>query len=221
MPTHEYAGPEDRIHQLRPAKMWDQHGRKYAATLEKKTGTPVAQGPRPDGWRAPWIPSQEWFRYGEDEQNPMRFRIDYDGLLADRIASHEGYQAQWDAWASANGWDPKDPEFAGRIIAKVGKRPLPVEPILAAMAGNKYILGLTDKVDTRLLPFLNEKPRYHRAAKLQALKDQADWSFDPDDEMEQRMDVDEDFDRDGVGGQRQKVVPVRPKKSKTPDGAAA
>lgn len=205
---HEYAGPEDRIHKLRPAKMFDQHGRRYSALLDKSNGTPVGQGPRPDGWRAPWMPGQEWFRYHEDESNPMRFRIDYDGMLNDRIAAHEQYEREWTDFAVVNGWDPKDPDIAGRIIAKVGKRPLPLEIIVAAMQGNRYVLGLTETVDERVVPFLRMKPKYQRIEKK--LERIAGMNFaDHDEELEDRMDLQEAHDPDDTPRGR---VPVKPKR---------
>lgn len=184
----EYAGADDRIHKLRPAKMTDHHGRRFAATLDKSNMTPVGQGPRPDGWRAPWMPGQEWFRYHEDEENPLRFRIDYQGMLAERVRAHEQYRAEWEAFAVSNGWDPADESVAGRIIAKVGKKPLPVELIVAAMQGNKYILGLTDVVDSRVVPFLNQRPRYTRQAKLAAVVASMDFADHDDEESEPEED---------------------------------
>lgn len=220
MPKHEFAGPDDRIHKIRSAKMWDQHNRRHAAVLDKSNGIPVGRGPNPDGWRAPWMPGQEWYRYLEDDTNPMRFRIDYEGLLNERVAAHERYDAEWEAFATSNGWDPKDPDVAGRIIAKVGMRPLPIELIVAAMQGNKYILGLTDVVDKRIVPFLNQKPIYKRVAKRQEMLAKMDFAdHDGDEDLEARMDLDESIDRENVGGQRQKVVPVKPKKQ--PKGVAA
>lgn len=213
MPKHEFAGPDDRIHKIRSAKMWDQHGRRFAAVLDMSNGIPVGRGPNPDGWRAPWMPGQEWFRYLEDESNPLRFRIDYEGLLVQYMAAHEQYDADWEAFATSNGWDPKDPDVAGRIIAKVGQRPQPIELIVAAMQGNKYILGLTTKVDERVVPFLKQRPVYKRQAKRAEKLAGMDFAdHDADEDLERRMDLDETIDTENVGGQRQKVVPVKPKR---------
>jgi hypothetical protein len=215
---HEYAGADDRIHRIRPAKMYDNHGRRFAATLDKSNATPIGQGPRPDGWSAPWMPGQEWFRYHEDDEHPNRFRIDYEGMLADRIKAHDDYDQAFMAEAVKRGWDAKDPDKAGQITAIIGKRPLPIELIVAAMQGNKYVLGLTTKVDSRITPFLNQKPIYRREARKQAVLASMDFAdHDEDEAFEERMDLQEKYQPDA---EPMAPRPVRRKKAPSVPEAA-
>lgn len=217
----EYAGPDDRLHKIRPAKMWDHHGRRYGAVLDKSNGIPIGRGPRPDGWRAPWMPGQEWFRYHEDETNPMKFRIDYESMLESSMAAHEAYDRQWTDYAVGNGWDPKDEAMIGRIVAKIGPRPLPFELIVAAMQGNKYILGLTEKVDKRVEPFLRMRPKYTRTAKKQEILSGLDFTdHDDDEDLEERMDLQEQHDPEDTPRGRVPVKSKRQKKAPEPDLAA-
>lgn len=213
--SHDYAGPEDRIHKVRAARFYDQHDRKFSATVDKKNGSPIGNGPQPSGWRPPWMPTQEWFRYFEQD-DPTRFRIDYDAMLQDRIAAHEQYDREWNDFAVAQGWDPKDEDKAGRIIAKVGKRPQPIELVVAAMQGNKYILGLTAKVDERIVPFLRQRPVYQRAAKKQEVLASMDFTdHDDDEDLEERMDLQEQFDPEATPRGVVKNKGGRPKRTVT------
>jgi hypothetical protein len=172
--------------------MRDQHGRLFQCVVDTRTGTPIGNGPQPLGWRAPWIPSQEWARYSADD--PFTFRWDYDGMLADRIAAHEVYEQQYTDFCTRHGWDPADPAKQGQVVSVIGVRPQPIELIVAAMQGNKYLLGLTPTVDTRVLPFLKMRPTYQRQAKKDArLAAMPDFS-DPPEGVDEYGDLEEATD---------------------------
>jgi hypothetical protein len=212
------AGPDDQSHSRRYTKMRDQHGRLWGCEIDIRTGTPVGHGPRPVGWKAPWLPSQEWFRYNPRGDNPNLFRIDYDSMVADRVAAHDAYDAAFTQYAVAHGWDPNDSSKRGVIESVVGKRPLPIEVIKAAMQGNKYVLGLTDVVDTRVVPFLRKKEN-KQERKLAAMPDFTDQ--DTDEELEARMDLQDQFQPDDEPRDRAPIKTAKRPKAKTPSVPAA
>ena len=136
----------------RPGTCYDQHHRPYAANFCKRSGFPVGLI-SPKGWRAPWMPDQTFFVFREDE--PTRFEINYRALLEQRLADHEQWASEFRQSALLRGWNPDDPEKQANIMEIIGQKPLPIEPIVAAMQGNAWILGQSATVDPRLEPFLN------------------------------------------------------------------
>ena len=201
----------------RQGTLKDQHGRIYSASIDKKSGYPV--GPiQPKGWTAPFYVGQDSYKF-EDENDVTRFRIDYETLLLDRTKAHEAWAAAYRKEALDRGWDPNDETKRASILHEVGPQPHPVEPIVACMQGNKWILGLTDKVDERLRPFVKQKQ--DRLQKAIASMDFTDEpmpleDMEPEDEVDPFEDVlaslEEEADPDALGGKR---VPVKPtKKSK-------
>ncbi|HUR55045.1 MAG TPA: hypothetical protein VMZ71_13010 [Gemmataceae bacterium] len=178
---------------IRHTKMRDQHDRLYGVTIDTRTGTPIGMGPKPLGWKAPWMLSQEWARYDRDD--PMRFTWDYEGALNDRIAAHELYDQQYEDFCTKRGWDPTDESKKGQVTSVIGVRPQPIELIVAAMQGNKYILGQTTVVDERVVPFLKMRPKYQRQAKKEArLASLPDFS-DPPDGVDEYGDLEEQVDK--------------------------
>lgn len=192
----------------RPGRWTDQHGRKWHASVDIRSGGAV--GPiQPLGWRAPWMPDQTFFRFSDEEHTQMT--IDYQQMLDERLAAHESWSTEFRSAALKRGWSPDDEEKRNSLIELVGPMPHPVEPILAAMQGNKWILGLTQVVDKRLEPFIPKKVT--RTEK--ALAD-VDYSFDPEsdslkDNLEELMDIEESVDPDATPRGR---VPVKPRKPK-------
>jgi hypothetical protein len=194
----------------RPGRWTDQHGRKWHASVDKRSGGAV--GPiQPLGWRAPWVPDQTYFRFSEDDHTKMT--IDYQSMLDSRLAAHEAWDNEFRSAALKRGWEPSDHEKRNSLIELVGPKPHPVEPILAAMQGNKWILGQTQTVDPRLEGFIPKKvTRTERA--LNAV----DYSFDPDaqpeslkDDLETLMDIEEAVDPEATPKGR---VPMKPKGKK-------
>lgn len=215
---------QDQANTRRPGTFYDDHtsqrfpkGRPWFSNIDKRSGAPVGLM-RPKGWSAPWLPDPTSFKYSEDE--PNRFTIDYESILNERLSDHAAYQTMKEAAAVARGWDPTLPEKQAVLEALVGKPPLPVEPIAAAMQGNSWMLGLTDRVDPRLEPFVRKETRRQKMLKslpdfsdsLSAIETQAaeveaeptDW----DDELDKLLDVEEQVDPQATGGKK-----VNPKKT--------
>lgn len=200
----------------RPGKLTDQHGRKWSASIDKKSGFPVGVI-QPNGWRAPWHPNQGHFLFSED--NPTTFTIDYPTLIDQRLKAHEEWAAQYRQAALVRGWDPEDKAKAANVTELVGTKPLPIEPIVACVQGNKWMLGLTDKVDPRLVPFVRKRSdRISRAIEAMDFSEVEDFSpeeepigasgiledQEPDygDELDKLLDLEEDADPVGIGGKR-------------------
>lgn len=215
----------DQTSSRRPGVLYDQHvserfpkGRPWSASIDKKSGYPVGLI-QPKGWRAPWMPDTSTFKYSDEE--PNRFTIPYEEILNSRLQSHVEYNTMKEQAAVARGWDPSLPEKQAVLESLIGKPPLAVEPIAAAMQGNKYMLGLTDKVDPRLEVFVRKETRTEKLLKgLPDFRDieeaepigasgiLEDQEPDFEDELDKLLDLEEEADPVAVGGKR---VPVKTK----------
>ena len=210
----------DQASTRRPGTIYDQHvsaqfpkGRPWDASIDKKSGYPTGSI-SPKGWKAPWLPPITSFKFSEEEVN--RFVIDYDALLNERIEAHADYQTQKEQSAVSRGWDPNSEEKQAVLESLIGKPPLPIEPIVAAMQGNSWMLGLTDKVDPRLEPFVRKLTRKQKM--MAGLPDFSDEPIgvsgiledqEPDfrDELDRLLDLEEDADPASTGGKRVAVKP--------------
>jgi hypothetical protein len=192
----------------RPQMLTDQHGRKWFADIETRSGYPV--GPIRNRFDAPWLPDQAALRMTRDE--PTRITIDYDWMLSQRQEAHADYHQRAVEEAASRQWPvPALGEpYRRELQMIVGKPPRPIEPIVAAMQGNKWILGLTTVVDERLTPFI-EMPNAAREEMLRSLPDFRDKDLDP------YGDLEEEVDPDAIGGRR--VNPSRKHRQKREDAA--
>lgn len=193
----------------RPGTFTDQHGRVWSAPVEKSTGYPVG-AIKPRGWRAPWIPPQgpEVFVFSKD--NPTVFTINYEFLLSQRVKDLEEKLAERQSAAVVRGWDPSDPEKQEALDKITGpmeglNRP---EIIAACIQGDKWILGLTEVVNPKVAQYLPKKQS--RVQKI--MSQMPDFSVPDEDAAERYMDLEEEHDAEGVGSQRQAVVPMKPKR---------
>ena len=216
----------DQASTRRPGTIYDQHvsarfpkGRPWSADIDKKSGYPVGLV-SPKGWRAPWFPDTSTFKYSEDE--PNRFTIPYEEILNERLQAHAEYQTMKEQSAVSRGWDPSSEEKQAVLESLIGKPPLPIEPIVAAMQGNAWMLGLTDKVDHRLEPFVRKLTRKQKM--MAGLPDFSDEPIgvsgiledqEPDfrDELDRLLDLEEDADPVAVGGKRVAVKQTRKPKA--------
>jgi hypothetical protein len=180
----------------RPATLTDQHGREWFAEMDLKSGFPVGlvrlRHRTPKGNGVPWKPEQGYLVF--TRHDPHKVRIDYDTMLAERLAAHDAYHKQAIREANARGWEvPQEGgPYAPQILELIGSPPHPWQPIKAAMDGNSYILGFTDVVDSRLEPFVRKETRVEKLVK--GLPSFADEGADPippeqedDDEEQERI----------------------------------
>lgn len=148
----------------------DQHGRVWLGVTE--LGRDFYNRPRivPVGSFQPqfttpydFLPDQKYLVF--DGRRPSDLTINYRAWVADQRARHrdvQDYLAQL-AWAIYKDQAPQyikepTPEMLEIVYGK-GKGPEPYEPIIAAMQGNGWILGLREfdarlPGDARLKPFM-------------------------------------------------------------------
>lgn len=201
----------------RPGYLTDQHGRKWFASIDKKSGFPVgkmqplskldADGrPNPAGWSAPWIPPQGASTYLFSTDDPSRFRINYEALLEQRMTDAREYDDGRQRAALVRGWDPTDPEKQEALDALVGRRDGLQHPevIVGCMQGDPWILGLTDKVNPKLDRFIPKKVD----RKTALLSKFPDFTVQDEAEVEDALDLDDEHDPDAI---RVEKLPKKPK----------
>lgn len=127
----------------REARFRDQHGRVWGGTISIQTGRPI--GPlSPVGWSAPLDPPQQYFKFSHLSDE---FRIDYRAWIADRESAKQDYEERILKYAQSLYGEQAGTMLKRRpaeLMRQVGDPPAPTEPIVAAAAGNKWILGLSD-----------------------------------------------------------------------------
>lgn len=148
---------KSQFDQRKHVKYTDQHGRKWWAMVELRTGDPCSII-MPTDWSAPIMPPQNYFKI--DPEIPGKIEILYDQWIRDlqkadadwvRRCHETGVELYKDAF------DPKAP-FNVAILNKIGARPrcpktmtpLRAEPLpgaaalpaQACKAGNLWALGL-------------------------------------------------------------------------------
>ncbi len=179
----------------RGQNLWDQHGRKYHASMEKKSGFPV--GAIQLLVSAPLEPDQKYLVL--DPDNPAALTIDYPQWIRDRQVANQEYHTLAIEVNTANNWSPlKEGEpYPKHLIREIGKPPLPVEPVVAAAQGNKWVLGLTATVDIRLAHYF-EKPVG------------AEFTMDGFPDFSDEELAEEEHDTEALGGQTVAVKATRP-----------
>lgn len=180
----------------RPGFLTDQHGRKWFANIDRKSGCPVGVI-QPHEWTAPWYPPQGVLK--TNAEDPTKLRIDYEGLLSALMDDIEKWESLYRKTALQQGWDPEDKNKERNVLEIIGPRPKAVEPIVACMKGDKWTLGLTDRVNPKVEPHIRK-----RVARIPRLLDTLDVTVD-EDEMEDLLDIEEEHDPEAVGGKRVKV----------------
>lgn len=127
----------------RSGRYEDQHGRWWVAPTENKTGDPC--GPFGGiGWTAPLSPDDKYIVLNEDRRGVT---IDYPRWINDLKQANAKYQKLLRDTAHALYGEKALEAIASpphSLIDKIGYPPKQrIEPIEAAMSGNKWILGFT------------------------------------------------------------------------------
>lgn len=130
----------------------DQHGREWTAQVGTKTGMPT--GIIQPSFSAPWYPDHQYMRV--NPENTSELFIDYEALLLRRRARLTDFHNLALDIARKKGLPlpAKVGEYSDELLGLLPGMPKPVQPIVAAMQGNEYILGLTTIVDERLRRFV-------------------------------------------------------------------
>jgi hypothetical protein len=128
----------------------DNHGRRYHAEIELKSGHPC--GPLVPQYRAPLVVPQQYLVLTNDPENPTLLTVNYTKWESDARAARKDWAAEGRSRALkmyGDAYDPRKP-FGQDVLDIIGPAPSAVEPIIAARQGNSWVLGLSDRIDTRL-----------------------------------------------------------------------
>jgi hypothetical protein len=132
----------DQARQRRYMTYLDQHGRKWGATTENRTGDPC--GPIEPHFAAPLIPEQKYIVLAADKRS---VRIDYTRWLLDLADAQAVYDRMVRETAVAMYGQKASEAIANpprELLDRVGVPPTQRrEPIEAAHQGNRWVLGLT------------------------------------------------------------------------------
>lgn len=191
------------------AEMVDQHGREWEGPVEKNTGHPCAP-PTPLGWEPPHpslMPPSGYIRPVPKKSG--RLHIDYDAW----VQSIKEASQHWDKLASAYAhatYGDKAHEVLSNptaaLLSYAGPKPPAVEPVLAMREGNKWALGFPGyKVPSGLLSWWEKVQAQDREAqRFIAGADLRQFPDEPD-ELEKRLDLEEQYDAEATGGKREPV----------------
>lgn len=185
--------------QRRPAVFADQHGRDWRTIIDIRTGHAAA--PFEPDFTAPWYPDTIYVEH--DPADARKVRIAYGKILSHFRDAHDAYEdlrfrVAEEMWGSAfitkmgETYEDDDPQ----LRKKIGSPPSEIAYPEAALEGNRWVLGFTDKVPPFFVPILEKQRRTLGGRKY----------LDAD----EAATLDETFDPDASGGKKAKVG--RPKK---------
>lgn len=152
MPYNDTRGNWSQRHQRAEMTFQDQHEREYYAAIELRSGDPT--GLIEPLFRAPLMPPQKYL-VRRNKKRPYDIEVDYTAWKRDvrarrREWEREGRQLSQKMHGSK--YDPRE-AFSQEVLDVIGPPPEAIEPIIAAEQGNKWVLGLSKKVDMRLVKF--------------------------------------------------------------------
>ncbi len=223
MPSqHEFRGTSTRPRQKRrafsqastrrPMITYDQHGRMWHMQVGLKSGMPV--GLITPGFGAPWQPDHQYLVVNVD--NPSEMWIDYGSMLASRHAQREAFHKRALQWAAKNQRPaPRKDDYSDELVGALGSPPRFIQPIVAAMQENAWILGMTFTEDARVSPYVQRssaadtvleefdfrtesfaQAKERTAAATRAVRSLAGIDLSNPDEMDKAMEA---FTAEGVG----------------------
>lgn len=147
MPRRKNKYEPSQADNRRFTRLRDQHGRMWEGIMDIKNGGIV--GPlRPVNVDPPLIPPTKYFRFPALQDGT--FRIDYQAWISDREEGKRMYERRkikytQKMYGESAGEVLQKEQLPAELLRIVGTEPDPVEPVLAASAGNKWILGLSDR----------------------------------------------------------------------------
>jgi hypothetical protein len=151
----------------------DQHGRKWFGSIEIRSGYPIRVTPQ---FESPLRVPPRYMAY--DPNEPNLITIDYERWVSDLEAAHQRWEDQLRKGA-IKFYAEKAPEAIKNppavLLDAVGTKPQPVEPILAALSGNKWVLGLSpNKPQWADTYFATPAPRPETFADEMPMEDRAE-----------------------------------------------
>lgn len=203
-----YEKPTSQANKRTYTELTDQFGRKWGTLLDMTAKpAPGPVGPiAPLGWNDPLKTPPKYLKHGKDGM--LSLYIEVDKWIADIENANEAWNqlvidtaiemSPADGGASLIGQGGAD--MAPALLRRVGRAPEAIEPVRALKAGNKFVLGLTDKMPAWAEPFFRKEVKKAEAESYEF----------PDAEDEDKYgDLEEEVDPEAIGGKR-----VNPKKAK-------
>lgn len=220
-----YAGkkaPPDQAERRTDLLVPDQHGRLVHLVWDKLCHGVVGTFLQ---FNAPWIPDLKYLKTLADHGFPQGVEWQYAKMLEDnRGAWERWYQDLRRFAAKMNGVSATEAYQAARdgrwaevpraLLEECGVTPEPEDLILAAMAGNKWVLGFSTVVPDWASPMLQLWEMQKVRAQQPVTADELDKYRDADGMEEERLEeLEETFDPNATGGARVPVKrgPGRPK----------
>jgi hypothetical protein len=148
-PESQYETRESRIFR-------DQHGRRWAVRVEKRSGQPVGRW-SPLDWSASLMPEGEYLTITPRDDGTNAVNIGYERWIEVLEQAHREYDQRERQMLMArfeDDWHKYRTNVPEDIKQVLGPRPPAVEPVVAAMQGNPWVLGLSTRVDLRLVKYL-------------------------------------------------------------------
>lgn len=201
-----YVGEGQVLDQAARRKNWrarDEFGRLWESTLDiiaQGTCAPIA----PKGWTDRLGTPQKYLlkalaKDPDTDQLGIRIKPALEAWASDLEQAHQEYDQRLynDAMTLFGSEGPKAYEDRSpALINFTGSAPQAVEPVLAAIAGDLWTLGLSDE-DTNDIQRFFPKKETAREKFLRSLKDR--------DELDKRLDLEESVDPQALGGKKEKV----------------
>jgi hypothetical protein len=127
-------------------QMEDQHGRTWGGNFDMRVQPNpgcVEAGLKPDHWRAPLVVPPQYQAVKWEPRRGPRMEIDYPRWIENQQTAIKVAKAALNKLGHARYGDAYNPERPSpALLSEFGTMPAPVEPILAAQAGDPWVLGL-------------------------------------------------------------------------------
>lgn len=193
----------DQAKRRRNWKARDEFGRLWESTLDfisQGTCAPI----NPKGWNDPLGTPQKYLikalsKDPDTDQLGIRIIPALEQWSRDLEKAHEEYEQRLynDALMLFGTEGPKAYEDrAPALLNYTGPAPQPFEPVLAALAGDQWALGLSPDDPNNIQRFFPKKETKAQAF-LRSLKQK--------DELDERMDLEEQHDPKATGGKKEPV----------------
>lgn len=131
----------------------DRHGRPWETLIDRRYDAPAC--PIKAKFKAPWYPPSNinYVKWSVNEDGAARIDIDYALIKADLYEAHKDWNAKLLKVGSGMQGDKFNPSDPGaQVLDAVGPKPKPIEAVIAAEAGDPWILGFSDKMPAWAVP---------------------------------------------------------------------